>query len=82
MSAVILDGKLLAGKIKQQLKEEVKKFKETTGDVPHLVNVMIGNDSSACAYANSQERVAETIGIKTGPVSGTGRVKIEVIRLA
>jgi len=63
MSAVILDGKLLAGKIKQQLKEEVKRLKETTGDVPHLVNVMIGNDSSSCAYANSQKRVAEAIGI-------------------
>jgi len=63
MSAVILDGKVLAGKIKQQLKEEVTKLKETTGDVPHLVNVMIGNDSSSCAYANSQKKVAETIGI-------------------
>jgi len=64
MSAVILDGKILAAKIKEQLKSEVKILKEKTGCVPCLVNVMIGDDSGSCAYANSQKRVAEQIGIE------------------
>lgn len=64
MSAVILDGKRLAHKIQRELKEEVRKLHDTTGDVPHLVNVMIGDDQGSCAYANSQKRVAQAIGIE------------------
>jgi len=63
MSAKILDGKALAKEIKEQLKSEVRALKEKTGDVPHLVNVMVGDDSSSCTYAKSQERAAGELGI-------------------
>ena len=59
----ILDGKLLAQKIKGSLKEEVCAIKEKNGRSPSMVNVMIGDDHGACAYANSQKRVAEDLGI-------------------
>ena len=64
MSAQLLDGKVLASQLTESLKKEVAKLKATTGAVPHLVNVMIGNDASAGAYANSQKKVAEQIGIQ------------------
>ena len=60
----LLDGKILAQKIKDSLKAEVRALQQKTGRVPHLVNVMIGSDPSACAYANSQEKTAEYIGIE------------------
>ncbi|MCR4336688.1 MAG: bifunctional 5,10-methylenetetrahydrofolate dehydrogenase/5,10-methenyltetrahydrofolate cyclohydrolase [Candidatus Omnitrophica bacterium] len=63
MSAQILDGKQLAKTLKEQLKKEVIELKSATGKVAHLINVMIGNDYSSCAYANSQKRVAEEIGL-------------------
>ena len=63
MSAKILDGKLLAQDLKDILKGEVAVLKTQTGFVPRLVNVMIGENHGACAYAKSQKKVAEYVGI-------------------
>ncbi len=62
--AKILDGTALAKKLKDELKKEVARLKETFDGVPHLVNVMVGSDPGSCAYANSQKKTAEYIGIK------------------
>ncbi len=64
MKAKLLDGKILAQKIKDALKAEVAELKKTRGRVPRLINVMIGQDDGACAYANSQKKVAEYIGLQ------------------
>ncbi len=63
MPAKILDGKVLATQIKERLKKEVQELKTSTGAVPHLRNIMIGNDAGSCAYANAQMKVAQQIGI-------------------
>lgn len=64
MSATILDGKTLAQNLKDGLKDEVAQLKERTGSVPHLVNVIVGNDHGSCAYAKSQKNAAEYIGVQ------------------
>lgn len=64
MSAKILDGKILAQDIKDTLKDEVAALKKKTGSVPCLVNVMVGSDHGACAYAKSQRKNAKYIGIQ------------------
>lgn len=63
MSATILNGRKLAAKIKDDLKAEVATLKDREGQVPHFVNLLTGSNPSALAYANSQKRVAEYIGI-------------------
>ncbi len=63
-AAHILNGTALAKKLKDDLKKEVARLKETFSGVPHLVNVMVGSDPGSCAYANSQKKTAEYIGIK------------------
>lgn len=63
MAAEILDGKLLANQIKARFKEEVSHIKEATHRVPTVVNIMVGDDPCASAYANSQKKDAEYIGI-------------------
>ncbi len=60
----ILDGRLLAQRIKEDLKKEITLLKEKTGRVPHLVILMIGRDEGASAYANSQQKTAFEIGIQ------------------
>ncbi len=62
--AKLLDGKQLAQAIKDDLTQQVAEMKSRLNKVPRLVNVMIGHDSGSCAYANSQKRVAEQIGIE------------------
>lgn len=61
--ATILDGKQLAQKIKDLLKQQVDEMQQLSGCVPAMVNVMIGEDYGACAYANSQKNVAQSLGI-------------------
>lgn len=63
MSAHVLDGNALAKTLKEKLRQEILQLKAKTGSVPHLVNVMLGKDPGSCAYANSQKRVAEQMGI-------------------
>ncbi|MCK5013527.1 MAG: bifunctional 5,10-methylenetetrahydrofolate dehydrogenase/5,10-methenyltetrahydrofolate cyclohydrolase [Candidatus Omnitrophica bacterium] len=64
MSVKILDGKLLARDLKNALKNEVEVLKKEIGFVPRLVNVMVGDNHGACAYAKSQKKAAEYIGIQ------------------
>jgi methylenetetrahydrofolate dehydrogenase (NADP+)/methenyltetrahydrofolate cyclohydrolase len=64
MSARFMDGKLLAKRLTEQLSRDVADIKENTGKVPRLINILIGQDPGSCAYANSQKRVADRIGIQ------------------
>lgn len=64
MSARILDGNALARDLKDALKRDVAALKKKTGCVPRLVNVMVGSEHGACAYAKSQKKAAEYIGIQ------------------
>ncbi len=63
MSAKILDGKLLAKKLSEALAGEVGAWKAQTAKNVRMVNVIVGEDHGASAYANSQKRVAQQVGI-------------------
>ncbi len=63
MSAKILDGKLLAKKLSDALAGEVSEWKAQTAKNVRMVNVIVGEDHGASAYANSQKRVAAQVGI-------------------
>ena len=63
MAGQILDGKILAQRIKDALKDEIVLLKNKTGNVPTVVNLLIGDDQASLTYANSQKKVAESIGI-------------------
>ncbi len=64
MSAQILDGKVLATKIKEQLKLQVAALKKVRSNVPHVVNIALGDHHAMCAYANAQIKAAEDMGIE------------------
>jgi len=64
MSAQLLDGKILAQNLKDALKAEVAALSKKTGATPRLVNILVGEDPRACAYARSQKAAAEYIGIR------------------
>ncbi len=64
MSARILDGRALARRIEEGLRSEVGLLKDRTGGTPHLVNIVLGDSHGACAYAHSQRRAAEAIGLR------------------
>lgn len=63
MSARILDGKILAGILKDDLKREIAEIKTGKGRVPVVVSIVTGSDPAAVSYAESQKKTAEALGI-------------------
>ncbi|WP_458701277.1 bifunctional methylenetetrahydrofolate dehydrogenase/methenyltetrahydrofolate cyclohydrolase FolD [Sulfurospirillum sp. 1307] len=57
----LLDGKTLSNKVKEEIKGEVEKLK-TTGLVPGLAVILVGNDPASKTYVNSKEKACEYVG--------------------
>lgn len=64
MPAKLLDGKILANQIKENLKVEIEGFKKTYQAVPHLASIQIGENSASAIYVKSQEKNAAALGIE------------------
>lgn len=63
MSAKIIDGEALAGRITDGLKQEVADLKRK-GRPPHLYAVQVGSDPGSTVYARSQQKACEPVGIE------------------
>lgn len=62
MTAELIDGKKMAGQIKEELKERVNALKEK-GVVPMLVAVQVGEQPSSRVYVNNQRKSCEALGV-------------------
>lgn len=60
--AEILDGKLVAQKIRRNLKEEVNALKEK-GIYPKLAVIQVGEDSASKIYVRNKSKACEEVGI-------------------
>ena len=60
--AKIINGKELAKKIRQDLKEEVEGLKQK-GITPKLAVIMVGNDSASAVYVRNKSKACNEIGI-------------------
>lgn len=65
MSSVILDGKKLSEKIKQNLKEEIQVLKQKTNKVPKLVTILVGENPSSHTYVNMKVKACANIGMES-----------------
>ena len=61
---MILDGKIVAADIKQQLKEEINKQIDAIGRRPKLVIISIGDDPASKVYVRNKMKAAEECGIE------------------
>jgi methylenetetrahydrofolate dehydrogenase (NADP+)/methenyltetrahydrofolate cyclohydrolase len=64
MSATILDGKALAGKIKLDLTARVNQLK-SSGVTPGLGTVLVGEDPGSLSYVAGKHRDCEQVGINS-----------------
>ncbi|NOX96722.1 MAG: bifunctional 5,10-methylenetetrahydrofolate dehydrogenase/5,10-methenyltetrahydrofolate cyclohydrolase [Nitrospirae bacterium] len=62
MSAKLLDGEVLAGKIKEGLKKEIEELKGK-GITPSLTAVQVGENPASRVYIRNQKKSCEEIGI-------------------
>jgi methylenetetrahydrofolate dehydrogenase (NADP+)/methenyltetrahydrofolate cyclohydrolase len=63
MSAQIIDGEAIAGKIKEQLKAQVADL-TAKGNAPHLLALMVGDNPATRIYSKSQRKSCEEVGIR------------------
>ena len=61
--AGILDGKLIAEKIRNKLKDEVEELKNE-GIIPKLAVIMVGNDASSKIYVRNKSIACNQVGIE------------------
>ena len=61
--AVIIDGKALAKKIREQLKEECSKLKKE-GILPKLAVIMVGDDPASKVYVRNKSKACNEVGIE------------------
>ncbi len=61
--SVILDGKVLAAKLKEDLSKEVSSLKQLHHRVPRIVSISFGQNAASQSYITSQQKTAESLGI-------------------
>ena len=54
MSAQIVSGKELSAKIREELKERVKKVEREKGFTPGLAVILVGDDPASHVYVNNK----------------------------
>ena len=72
--AVILDGKAISAKFRQNIKEETSALKEKTGKAPGIAVILAGDDGASSVYVNSKEKAA----IECGFYSVVERISADV----
>lgn len=64
MAAEVIDGKALAGLVRQKLKSEISEFKKVrNGIVPCLATVLVGDDPASKVYIERKKKACEEVGM-------------------
>ena len=61
--AVLLDGKSLSKKVKDDLKNQVDILKQN-GIYPKLAVIMVGNDPASAVYVKNKSKACKYVGIE------------------
>src|SRR3990167_7494282 len=63
--ATLIDGKLVAQKVRDELKTRVAAFTGKTGVVPGLATVLVGSDAASQVYVRNKIKATEASGMKS-----------------
>ncbi len=64
MAAQILDGKLIAERVREEVKVRVAAFEKKSGRKPGLEVVLVGDDPASHVYVNSKEKASAQVGMR------------------
>lgn len=66
MTAIILDGKALAGQIESELAVRVQKIKEkSNGRIPILATILVGDDPASATYVRMKGNACKRVGMES-----------------
>ena len=61
---MIISGKELSARLKEEMKQQVSNFPEKYGRVPHLVVILVGDDPGSVSYVTGKAKAANEVGIR------------------
>ncbi len=64
MAAKIIDGKALAAKVRQQVRDDVAAFAAEHGHPPGLATVLVGADAASAIYVNGKQKATAEVGMR------------------
>ena len=67
MAAQLLDGKIMAAKLEEQLKERVSALR-SRGLVPGLTVILVGEDPASQTYVSNKEKACQRLGIRSATI--------------
>ena len=65
MAANIIDGKAIADRIRQSLKDDIQRLNAKKGIVPGLTVILVGKDPASQVYVRNKERACMEVGIRS-----------------
>lgn len=65
MSATVIDGKRVAGRVRAAVRERVDDFQQQRGRAPGLATVLVGDDPASASYIAGKERACSEAGIRS-----------------
>ena len=68
MTARIIDGKAVAGRIKDEVRDAVAAFKARYGVTPGLTVIIVGDDPASKVYVSNKHKACEAVGIASAIV--------------
>ena len=81
-TARIIDGKRIAAEVREEIRQRVLRLKETTGKVPGLAVVLVGDDPASATYVRSKARACQEAGIYSRQLTPPGAIpQPDLIRL-
>lgn len=76
---MIISGKELSLKLKEQLREEVATFPAKYGRVPHLVVILVGEDPGSVSYVTGKAQACDAVGIRNTTIRRPATVTEEEV---
>ena len=61
----IIDGKKVSAEVKEEVRQQTLKLKETHGITPGLAVVILGDDPASRVYVNNKKKACELVGFKS-----------------
>lgn len=65
MSAQLIDGKQIAEKVREEVRQAVAEMKDKWDYTPGLATVLVGDDTASATYVRSKQRTCEELGIRS-----------------
>ena len=76
---ILIDGKKIAGELREELKKEVSELKSKYNKVPGLTVILIGDMTPSQIYVRMKEKAANEVGLKSEVIRYPGEVEEKTV---